>query len=209
MGFFTYSPKTSILEVIVEKSTKSQDGGTTVKTTPLPTIFRTKNISSEEQNTTEVICTDKFDSSMVTILPGTVWWHRCNNFLGTVFCGAWWSPASQHCPGQPAESRKIFGISAGRAERCLNGSEKNAFNSLITLGERGKTQSIWLKHAFPYDYTFHPVAANLLQHNLEQPIQHQQKVPSVACFEDFYWIPFYILWDCFCRPEGHSRCWRG
>ncbi|XP_037982139.1 uncharacterized protein LOC119696482 isoform X2 [Motacilla alba alba] len=58
---------TVVPKVIVEKSTKSQDDGTTVKTTPLPTVFHT--ISSEEQNTTEVICMDKFDSRMVTIQP--------------------------------------------------------------------------------------------------------------------------------------------
>lgn len=109
MGFVTYSPNTSILEVIVEKTTASQDVATTVETTPLPTTFHTENTNSEEQNTTERICTDKSDSSMVTILPGMVWWHRCNIFLGTMSCGAWCSsPASQHCPGQPAEIRKIF-----------------------------------------------------------------------------------------------------
>nr|XP_030112249.3 T cell receptor alpha chain MC.7.G5 isoform X4 [Taeniopygia guttata] len=59
---------TVVPKVILEKSTKSADGGTTVKTTPLPSTFHTENISSVEQNT-ERECTDKSDSSLVTILP--------------------------------------------------------------------------------------------------------------------------------------------
>ncbi|RMC01535.1 hypothetical protein DUI87_21976 [Hirundo rustica rustica] len=71
-------PSRNLSEVIVEKSTKSEVAATTGKTTPLPTIFHTTNISLEmsstEQNaptsTREVICTDRFDSNMITILPG-------------------------------------------------------------------------------------------------------------------------------------------
>ncbi|TRZ05926.1 hypothetical protein HGM15179_021181, partial [Zosterops borbonicus] len=63
--------------VLVEKSPKSKDRGTTRKTTLLPTVFHTKNtsleMSSKEQNTSastaQLICTDRFDSSVITILP--------------------------------------------------------------------------------------------------------------------------------------------
>ncbi|RLV63886.1 hypothetical protein DV515_00017813, partial [Chloebia gouldiae] len=59
---------TVVPNVIVEKSTKSAAGGTTVKTTTLPSTFHTENSSSVEQST-ERQCMDKSDSSLVTILP--------------------------------------------------------------------------------------------------------------------------------------------
>ncbi|KAM7029779.1 uncharacterized protein M8220_013467 isoform 1-T1 [Acridotheres tristis] len=56
-------------KVTVEKSTKSEDLTTTGKTTPLPTIFHTTSELNTSASTTELICTDKFDNNVVTILP--------------------------------------------------------------------------------------------------------------------------------------------
>ncbi|XP_066061271.1 immunoglobulin gamma-1 heavy chain-like isoform X2 [Chamaea fasciata] len=135
-------PNTSAPQVIVMKSKKLEEGGSTGKAACLARNFLTKNIRLEmpskevvyKQSTsiltseglynavkvvkvtkgTEVTCTAKFDNSTITTEP------------------------------------------AGRAERCFKASERNGFNYLITwrdltLQRRGKSQSICSKCEFPYD----------------------------------------------------------
>lgn len=160
MPFFTDFPNSSDPQVIVMKSKKLEEGGSTGKAACLARNFLTKNIILEmpseevvyEQSTsmltseglynaikvvsvtkdTELTCTAKFNNRTITAPPGTVWWHSCHLFLETEPWGAWCSPACQHCPGQPAEMRKTLGTSAGRDEWCFKASKRNSFKCLIT-----------------------------------------------------------------------------
>lgn len=95
--------------------------------------------------------------------------------MGTVSCGAWCSPARQHCPDQPAEMRKTSGISAGRDESCFKVCERTGFYCLITLGGRGKTQSICAAGGLVIQGEICSHKEIHILNNLEQPFQHQQK----------------------------------